>query len=221
VAQRLDPKLTFQSLTDALMDECIHGGVHLLICRGIGEMDPVVGGLAPVFFNFTYFSHLNSSMMCANKLFDSTGTSVETLYRWAETHAGQFKFGSAKDVKQAICEARAQLTSLRSVVKCLRIRRNNFLAHNSEESIFNPEGIYKMAGVTYDELKSVFDESAKVINSFNLLWNQQTTLPRLLHQDDFKHVFEMLGKQHCAEIKAHEAEFGIFGLISPRPRGCT
>ena len=218
---RRSSKITFESLTITLMDECIHGNMHLHLCREIGRMDPVVGNLAPVFFNFSYFSHLNAALMCANRLFDDSGTSVETLLSWADSNAVKFAFGPVEDVKRKICEARIQLAKLHKVQKCLKIRRNNFLAHNSEEAIFNPEGMFQKAGVTYKELQQVFDEAAMAINNLDELWSGTTTTPRLLNEDDFKRVCELIAKQHCAEIKAHETEFGIFGLISERPCGCT
>jgi hypothetical protein len=218
---RRSSKITFESLTNTLMDECIHGSVHLQLCREIGRMDPVVGNLAPVFFNFSYFSHLNAALMGANRLFDDSGTSVKTLLSWADSHAGKFAFGSVEDVKRTIGEARMQLAKLHKVQKCLKIRRNNFLAHNSEEGIFDPEGMFQKAGVTYKELQQVFDEAATAINNLDELWGATTTTPRLLNEDDFKHVCELMAKQRCAEIKAEEAEFGIVGLIPERPRGCT
>jgi len=161
---RRSSKITFESLTNTLMDKRIHGSVHLQLCREIGKMDPVVGNLAPVFFNFSYFSHLNAALMCANRLFDDSGTSLKTLLSWADSHAGKFAFGSVEDVKRTIGDARMQLAKLHKVQKCLKIRRNNFLAHNSEEGIFDPEGMFRKAGVTYKELQQVFDEAATAIN---------------------------------------------------------
>src|ERR1700747_610516 len=100
MTMRRSSKISFESLTEALMNECIHGSVHLQLCREIGRMDPAVGNLAPVFFNFSYFSHLNAALMCANRLFDDSGTSIKTLLSWADSHAGKFAFGSVENVKR-------------------------------------------------------------------------------------------------------------------------
>ena len=61
----------FVKAADALTNESFHGGVHLAICEGLPDMDPFIGNHAPVFFTYTFYGHLYSAQMYANKLFDA------------------------------------------------------------------------------------------------------------------------------------------------------
>ena len=160
--------------------------------------------------------------MLANKMFDKSqkGLSVAKLFAIAELQKTKFKFASAKEVGKAIDEEKSIVANLDPVLKILRRRRNGFLAHLSFDNVFDAERMQWDAALTLPQLGEVLI-AGRVVNRFSLMWCNAVSSTNQLGINDYKHLLELASKQHCAEIKAHEAEFPGLTTGLVRPRGCT
>ena len=214
----------FAKAADALTDEAFNGGIHLDICKGLSEMDPIIGNDAPVFFMYTFYGHLYCAQMYANKLFDTDADAVTVprFLEMARIRAGSFEFAEEKDVVALIAEAKIEIEKLNPTVRILRRRRNDFLAHISKKLAFNKEALRNAEKLQFGQISDVLYSGGRIVNSLLQMWNNSRNQLRETHSDDYLKVIERMTKHLCAEIKAHEAEFAKHGLTPrlARPRGC-
>ena len=214
----------FVRAADALTNESFHGNVHLDICEGLGEMDPFIGNHAPVFFTYTFYGHLYSAQMYANKLFDTHGNAftVPRFLEMARLRSSRFQHAVEKDVLAYIAEAANVIKTLEPTIEILRKRRNDFLAHISPTLVFKQELLEKARTLTMPQIRDVLLGGGKVVNQLLHMWNNSMNQLRETGTDDYKRVVSKVSKQLCAEIKAHEAEFAKHGATTrlPRPKDC-
>jgi len=210
----------FVKAADALTNESFNGGIHIAIAEGLAKMDPFIGDHAPVFFVYTFYGHLYSAQMHANKLFDkhSNAVTVEKFLEMARMKKSKFQHAGEQDVLACIAEAQKVTASLAPAIKVLRERRNDFLAHLSPKLAFTPEVLQAASKLTMPQIDKVLHEGGKIVNRFLQMWNNSANQLRETHNDDYKKIVSLVSKQLCAEIQAHEAEFNRHGL-SPRPPG--
>ncbi len=211
----------FVKAADALTDESFHGGVHLGIAEGLADMDLFIGNYAPVFFTYTFYGHLYSAQMYANKLFDSHANAI-TMTKFldmARMRSSKFKFGAEEDVLAYIKEANAHIKQkLEPTIEVLNRRRNKFLAHISPELAFEREKLQRAKSVTMPQIKEVLYDGGRIVNGLLRMWNKTSNQLRETNIDDYRKVISSMSKQLCAEIQAHEAEFARHGLTRPLPR---
>jgi hypothetical protein len=210
---------------NALADESFHGGVHLAICEGLAGMDPFIGNHAPVFFMYTFYGHLYSAQMYANKLFDShpSAITVPKLLEMARIKSSKFKHGTEKDVLAYIREAEAHIRKqLKPTIEVLNRRRNQFLAHISPELVFERDKLRRAKAVTMPQIREVLYDGGRIVNGLLRMWNNCSNQLRETNRDDYKKVVSLMSKQLCAQIKAYEKEFARHGITKPlpRPRDC-
>lgn len=214
----------FIKAADALTNEAFHGGVHLDICEGLGEMDPFIGNHAPVFFTYTFFGHLHSAEMYANKLFDTDARAfpVSKFLEMARLRSSKFPHATEKEVLAYMAEAKDSIAKLTPTIEILRKRRNEFLAHISPTLVFNRELLEQAKSLTLPQIREVLYGGGKIVNQLLHMWNRSVNQLRETHTDDYKKIVSIVSKQLCAEIKAHEAEFARYGMNQPlpRPRDC-
>jgi len=214
----------FVKAADALTNESFNGGIHLAIAEGLANMDPFIGDHAPVFFVYTFYGHLYSAQMHANKLFDKhpNAVTVEEFIEMARMRKSKFQHAEEQDVLACIAEAQRMIASLAPTIKVLRERRNDFLAHLSPKLAFTPEVLQAASKLTMPQIGKVLHEGGAIVNRFLQMWNNSANQLRETHNDDYKKIVSLVSKQLCAEIQAHEAEFNQHGL-SPRlrrPKDC-
>src|SRR5258708_4220806 len=176
----------FVKAADALTNESFHGGVHLAICEGLADMDPFIGNHAPVFFTYTFYGHLNSAQMYANKLFDTHGdaVTVRKFLEMARLRSGKFRHGAEKDVLAYIADAETAIKKkLEPTIKVLSSRRNKFLAHISAELVFEREKLQRAKAVTMPQIREVLYEGGKIVNGLLLMWNNSVNQLREPHTD--------------------------------------
>jgi hypothetical protein len=215
----------FAKIADALVDESFHGIIHLEICKGLGEMDPFIGNYAPVFFTYTFYGHLYAAQMYAIKLFDTHGAAftIPKYLEMARLRKDKFPHAPEAEVLGAIADAKIVIKKLTPAISVLRRRRNDFLAHISESLVFKPEELRLAKTLTMAQIREVLLEGAKVVNSLLCMWNKCTNQLLDSDSDDYKKVVSIVNKHLCAEAKAHDEEFGRYGLTIPshaRPRDC-
>lgn len=216
----------FVKVANALTDESFHAGVHLGIAEGLADIDPFIGDYAPVFFSYTFYGHMYSAQMYANKLFDShdSAVTVPKYLDMARIRSSKFRFGAQKEVLEYIREAEDHIEQrLEPTIKVLNRRRNKFLAHLSPEFTFEREKLQKAKSITIPQIKEVLYEGGKIVNGLLRMWNRSSNQLRETNTDDYRKVASAMSKQLCAEIQAYEAEFAKHGLTRPlpRPRDCT
>ncbi len=215
----------FVKAADALTDESFHGGVHLAICEGLADLDPFIGNHAPVFFTCTFYGHLNSAQMYANKLFDShpSAITVPKFLEMARIRSGKFEHRAEKEVVAYIKESEAHIgNKLKPTIEVLNRRRNKFLAHISPELAFEREKLRRAKAITLPQISEVLYDAGRIVNGLLQMWNKSTNQLRETRTDDYKKIISLVSKQLCAEIKTHEEEFARHGLTRPlpRPRDC-
>ncbi len=211
----------FVKAADALTNESFHGGIHLAICEGLADMDPFIGNHAPVFFTYTFYGHLYSAQMYANKLFDthSGAFPVSKFLEMARLRSSNFQRASKKEVLAYIAEAEAAISELMPTIKVLRRRRNDFLAHISPSLAFTPEQLRQAKTLTMPEIREVIYGGGKIVNRFLIMWNNSSNQLRETQTDDYKKVVSIVTKHLCEEAKAYDAEFAKYGASKvPRPR---
>ena len=213
----------FVKAADALTNESFHGGIHLAISEGLADMDPFIGNQAPVFFMYTFYGHMYSAQMRANKLFDTHGNAVTVpkFLEMARLRRSKFQHAKEKDVLACIAEAESIIANLTPTIRVLRTRRNDFLAHISPKLAFTPEQLQQATKLTMPQIREVLYEGGKIVNQLLHMWNKSKNQLRETFADDYKKIVSLASKQLCSEIKAHEAEFAKYDSRPlPRPRDC-
>jgi hypothetical protein len=213
----------FVKAADALTNESFHGGIHLAICEGLADMDPFIGNHAPVFFTYTFYGHLYSAQMYANKLFDTHSGAFPVLkfLEMARVRSSKFQRASEKQFLAYIAKAEAVISKLMPTIRVLRKRRNDFLAHISPTLVFTPEQLRQAKTLTMPEIRDVVYSGGRIVNQLLIMWNNSSNQLRETHTDDYKKVVSIVTKHLCEEAKAYDAEFGKYEASKvPRPRDC-
>ena len=213
----------FVKAANALTNESFNGGVHLAICEGLGDMDPFIGDHAPVFFTYTFYGHLNSAQMYANKLFDTESRAfpVPKFLQMARLRSSKFR-ATENEVRTYIDEAETVISTLMPTIRILRKRRNDFLAHISRTLVFAPEELRQAKALAMTEIREVIYGGGKIVNQLLHIWNRSSNQLRETHADDYKRIVSIVTKHLCEEANASDAEAAKYGAMgkTPRPRDC-
>lgn len=134
------------------------------------------------------------------------------------------KFPHATETEVLSCRAESETTisNLEPLIRALRSRRNNFLAHLSPTHAFEPHQLRQATEITLPQIKEVLHKGGMIVNQFLQMWNKSVNQLSTFGSDDYKKILSSVSKQLCAEIKAHEAEFRTYDPSRlPRPRDCS
>jgi hypothetical protein len=212
-------KPTISEILTSLKHEVVFGKAYLRIAKGLGEADPVVLHTASTFFGLTVEAFLLMAQMFAAKLYDKTSgaVTVKSLLEAAQAQVGNVPYGTAQEVDSAIKEAKVRIDSLGTILKSIQNRRNQSLAHLDPRTVKDPAGLAKSAKLTLADLGKVFDQTGAILNEFSRLWEDTTTMMRLVDDEDYTGALNRIAEAKHAEADKYEAEFKVPAPF-PRPK---
>jgi hypothetical protein len=204
------PNPTIDQMLARLIDEFLRGRTALSIATGLTAADPAVIQTAPVFFGLTHDGLLELSQMYAAKLYDThRGTiTVEFLLTESEQHHKLFKNGQPDEVLDAVSKCRTQIASLAAPLASIKERRNKALAHLDPDFVADPQALNKTAILTIEDLKSVFDETERVLRKIDTLYSGPSGELKYLGQNDYEMALELIADAKCAEAAQYEKLYG-------------
>jgi len=196
---------------------------HLGVAKGLQQADPVILVTAPTFFGLTVDGSLELAQMAIAKIYDKTGGAVtmEKMLREASLSLGSFKRGSRQEITDAIAKARAVVNALEPVLKSIRTRRNEWLAHLDPRTVTNPQALAAKAKLSFPDLDRAFRETEKILLEIDSLYAGVIGELSLVGGDDYKIALDWIRKARCAFIENFEKEHGAGSWIGPRPKDCS
>jgi hypothetical protein len=202
-------KPTIDQLLSSLTNEVLRGKAYLEIGRGLVAADPVVLSTSRTFFGLTLEASLQMSQMFAAKLHDKmTGTvTVTSLLDAAELYAGAFEYGTRKDVCGAVKEAQKRIAALLPILKAVRDRRNQAIAHLDPKTVTDPQALETEAKLTVKDLERIFEETGAILNEFSRLWKDTTSVMEFIDDDDYTTALDLIADAKHAQVDRYEAEF--------------
>jgi AbiU2 len=218
--------IDFEKFSSVLMNETHHGQVNLDICEGLEKVDPFILNYSPVFFQYTIWGHIYCAMMYAIKLFDDHGNAytVPKFLAMTRLRVAEFPKGSDEEVLQLVVEADAEIAKLKQTIKELRRRRNQMLAHISEQLVLRDEKFQRETVLTIEQVRRVLRVAGKIVNSLTLKWGN-FMCASYSHTDDYMKVISIVNKYLCEQARRHDEEYAKYGsgMTIPdyaRPRDC-
>jgi hypothetical protein len=94
---------------------------------------------APRFFGLTRDAHADLSVMTAARMFDEhpKAISIYKIFSASSQHAQLLPPSAGEELKKVIADARLSLKGLKPILKAIRVRRNQDMAHADAESLAN------------------------------------------------------------------------------------
>jgi hypothetical protein len=214
-----NPKPTVSEILQALKHEVVFGKAYLSIAKGLGKADPVVLGVARTFFGLTIEASLYMAQMFVAKLYDTTSGAITvwSLLKESKSEANNFKYGTTQEVSTAVQASETRLDGLATILKSIKDRRNQSLAHLDPRTVKDPAGLASRANLTFEELERVFEETGAILNEFSLLWESVTSSMELVDDEDYTGALSRIAEAKHIEADKYEAEFKE-ACPFPRPK---
>ena len=209
----LNPKRStpnFREMLSWLMTEVIYGRAHFAIVLGLRRADPVVLATAPRFFASTRDAHADLAVMTAARIFDEDrrSVSIHTLLAAASRLLGSRTDGSEKEVREVIAEAKASLQNLGPILKAVRVRRNQSMAHSAAAALLNPEAYVKGGILKFRELGGLFDKVDSILTRLAKVNNLPTPSLQMADAKDYEYALDLIADAKRAQAEAFERENG-------------
>jgi hypothetical protein len=208
-------------IAQALTTEAYEGILHVDIGRGIRTIDPIIGNRAPAFFIQSINAHLNAAQMYAAKLFDRSGSAFTIPKFLIECRECRREFKQTKpdEVLAYITEAEHKIDGFRPVLKTIKHRRDQYLAHISRELVFDLKRLKEGPKLEFGQIRGVLFKGGRIVNELSRMLCGKTNPILDSDHDDYKIVVEMLRKQVAVELAQQEADDKRHGYHRKRPPG--
>jgi hypothetical protein len=212
-------KPTLSEILNSLKQEVVFGKAYLNIAKGLGKADPVVLSSGQTFFGLTIEASLHMSQMYAAKLYDTTSGSitVQSLLKTARLEVKSFKYGNPQEVLSAAETAEKRISGLDTILKSIKARRNQSLAHLDPQTVKDPAGLASRAKLTFEDLNKLFADTGAILNEVSRLWEDLTSSMRLIDDDDYTGALSRIAEAKHIEADKYEAEFKETAPF-PRPK---
>lgn len=200
---------TIDQVLASLIHEVLLGKAYLEIGKGLAGADPVVLSTANTFFGLTLEASLQMSQMFAAKLYDkkSRTVTVTSLLDAADFYAGAFKHGTRKEVCDAVKDAQKRMAELLPILKAVRDRRNQAIAHLDPKMVTDPKALETEAKLTLKDLEKIFEETGTILNEFYRLWKDTTAVMEFIGDEDYSMALDLIADAKHAQVDKWEAEF--------------
>jgi hypothetical protein len=137
--------------------------------------------------------------------------------------AADFPSADTARILKLVKENQERIKKLTKPIKELRRRRNQSLAHISEQLVLNAQQ-KRYRVLTIAQIRKVLKDAAGIVNSITLEWGGFTTTG-YSHTDDYRRVISMVNDYLCKQAEQHDDEFTKYGeefKLPPyaRPRDC-
>jgi hypothetical protein len=185
--------IKFHEMLAWLMTEVKFGRAHFSITRALTRANRAVLDTAPRFFEMTFGAHADLAVLVAARLFDRTGrVSIHNLLSLALNQAGTFKYGKAAEVKKAVAESKTSIAALEPIIRAIRTRRNETIAHADARPLVNPAGYIEEGSVSFLELGGLFEKTGSILNRFYELHQGASVILDLEDAKDYEKLFSLL-----------------------------
>lgn len=162
----------FRGQFEKVRAQAILGRAHLQLWKDLGKRlnsvpsKTLIALIAPAFFGMMLEAHLNTSVLCAAKIFDRHRDSlnVRTILARAAAEKGSVPASAAKMLADNPRDAGARLPGIESVLEAIKTRRDKILAHLDRDLVAKPEEVVKKSQLTVDELENVFSVAERILN---------------------------------------------------------
>jgi hypothetical protein len=165
---------------------------HFTIVKGLLHADRAIIDSAPRFFEMTVGAHEDAVLMHVSRLFDSKREtlSIHTLLSSAVLNAAAFKHGTPVEVSKVVAEAKDYVLSLDPIVKGLKKRRNQTVAHSAREALLGPNQ-YIEDGLL-PVLEGLFDRTATILNKLSQLYRGAPISLDLPDANDYRKALDLI-----------------------------
>jgi hypothetical protein len=195
-------KPTIEQVLNALERQILFGKTYLAVSRGLLNAEPVVYGVARIFFGLTADGGVELAAMTIARLYDRSKGSV-TLPRMllqAEKEIGCFRHHSR--VSEAIGKAKSKVSGLASVLVAIKRYRDTWFAHLDPDVVVDPQALNAAVKVTLLDLYRVFDETEEIIKELTHLLDGRTGPIDFSGNDDFLEVLRHI--RHSQEVEMEQ-----------------
>lgn len=214
-------KPTFKQILDALKRQVLFGKSYLNLARGLLPTDPVILQTAPTFFGLTIDGSTELAQMAIARMYDATRGSV-TIPRMlvrANEEAASFQYADERAVKAQVKKWNVAIGNLEPILKSIRHRRDEWLAHLDPRAVANPASLSAKAQLTIPDLERAFRETEEIVLDVSSLYEGVVGELHFIGDDDYKAVLNWIRSAKCTFIENYEKEFGSWTGL--RPRDCS
>jgi hypothetical protein len=203
-------KPNFREMLLWLMTEVIYGRTYFAVVTGLRRADPAVLATAPRFFALTRDAHADLAVMTAARIFDEDrrSISIHTVLAAASQLTGSRSHGTEVNVRKVVAEAKASIHNLRPILKAVRVRRNQSMAHSAATALIEPEEYVKGGHLRFRELEGLFDKVAAILSQLAEVNGLPTPSLHLPDAKDYEHALDLIADTKCAQAEAYEKEHG-------------
>ena len=214
-------KVDLKQVLVALSGQILKGRTYLQLAKGLREADPVILNTAPTFFGLTLDGSLELAQMAIARLYDiHAGTvTVTSLLDLAQQEAANFQAAPYADVPSAIRKARADVAALEPILKSIRMRRDEWLAHIDQRTVSDSSALAARAALTIPDLERAFNQTEHIVLELSSLYDSTVGDLRYLGGDDYETALDWIRRAKCSFIEQYERQFGSW--TGPRPKDCS
>ncbi|MGB6875890.1 MAG: hypothetical protein WBD87_07625 [Candidatus Acidiferrales bacterium] len=210
----------FEKIIERLTEFIVLGKAHVEIGKGIANTitgDPVISGVAPVFWGMSITAHIDAAQMFAFKLFDTRSGSmtVQYLLERAQECSTDFQRATPEQVSALIRDACTDIRGIADSLKPLRAKRNRILAHVDSTIVGDPGRLAKETKVTFGDLDRIFGAGGKIVNTISGAFRDISSSLVLTGTTDYESVVQLIVDAKHAQVDRYEKEFN---QPSPFPR---
>ena len=213
---------TLKQTLEALRRQVLVGKSYLNIAKGLLKADPYLLQTAPTFFGLTIDGSLELAQMAVARLYDKTQGSVtiRTMLRDATKQLFTFQNATPQEAVQAIQKCEQRMVAIEPILKAIRRRRNEWLAHLDPKTVANPAALAARSKLTMPDLEKAFSETEGIV--VELFACHQGVFGELefLGGDDYEVALDWIRSAKCTFIENYEKEFHT-RWTDARPRDCS
>lgn len=213
---------SFQQLLTWVMTEVIYGRAHFAIVLGLRRADPVVLETAPRFFALTLDAHADLAIMAAARIFDEDprSVSIHSVLSACSRDAGLLSPTAEDEVRRVVAEAKDFVRTLKPILKPIRLRRNQTVAHSDTQPLADPGGYIKGGRLKFRELDDLFEKTAQILNRLAEVHCLNTPSLHLPDANDYERALDLIADAKCEQARRYEAERDT-PVPFPKPKKCS
>jgi hypothetical protein len=213
---------TLKQTLEVLRRQVLVGKSYVNVARGLLQADPYLLQTAPTFFGLTIDGSLELAQMAVARLYDKTqgAVTIRTMLRAAAKQLSTFQNATPQEAGQVIQKCEQRVIGIEPILKAIRRRRNEWLAHLDPRTVANPATLAARAKLTMPDLEKAFSETEGIV--VELFAHHQGVFGELefIGGDDYKMALDWIRSAKCTFIENYEKEFGE-PLPGPRPKDCS
>jgi hypothetical protein len=212
-------KPTLKQTLEALRRQVLVGKGYLDVAMGLLKADLYLLQTAPTFFGLTIDGSLELAQMAVARVYDKTkgAVTIRTMLSDAAHQLPTFQNATPREALDLIEKSEQRIAAIEPILKAIRRRRNEWLAHLDPSTVANPGALAARAKLTMPDLEKAFSETEKIV--VELFARHQGVFGELVFVggDDYEGALNWIRSAKCTFIENYEKEFG-HPLQGPHPR---